>query len=86
MQSRADQIARETRYLREFQQKADTIGHLIVNTDLQWIDIAIQVEQLREEAMRLWPEKKMLFDLIYTSRFQRLWEQWRETPWGTVVR
>ena len=77
MESRADQIARENRYLREFQQKADDIGHLIVNTDLPWIDIAIQNEQLRKEAIRLWPEKQGLFDLIYTSRFKRLWEQWR---------
>ena len=77
MESRADQIERETRNLRLFQQKADAISHLIVNTDLPWIDVAIQIERLREEALRLWPQKSYLFDLIYVSRFQRLGDQWR---------
>jgi hypothetical protein len=80
MESRADQIDRETKCLRSFQQKADAISHLIVNTDLPWIDVAIQIEQLREEAARLWLLKSELFDLIYVNRFKRLWEQWREGP------
>lgn len=80
MESRADQIDRETRYLQLFQQKADAISHLILNTDLPWIDIAIQIEHLRNEALRLWPQKSELFDLIYVSRFKRLWEQWRPEP------
>ena len=77
MESRADQIERETRCLRLFQQKADAISHLIVNTDLPWIDVGIQIERLREEALRLWPQKSELFNMIYVSRFQRLWDQWR---------
>jgi hypothetical protein len=78
MESRADQIERETKCLRLFQQQADAISHLIVNTDLPWIDVAIQIERLREEALSLWPRKSYLFDLIYVSRFQRLWVQWRQ--------
>ena len=78
MESRADQIERETRDLRWFQQQADAISHLIVNTDLPWVDVTIQIERLREEASRLWPQKSYLFDLIYVSRFQRLGEQWRQ--------
>ena len=77
MESRADQIARETRCLRSFQLQADAISHLIVNTDLPWIDVSIQIERLREEAVRLWPQKSELFDLIYRSRFDRLQAQWR---------
>ena len=77
MESRGDQIERETRCLRLFQQKADAISHLIVNTDLPWIDVGIQIERLREAALRLWPQKSELFNMIYVSRFQRLWEQWQ---------
>ena len=77
MESRADQIAREDRYLRAFQSKADEIGRLIVNTDLPWVDIAIQIERLRWEAKRIFPQKRALFEMIYERRFERLRRQWR---------
>jgi len=80
MESRADQIDRETRYLRAFQYKADDISRLILNTDLPWIDIEIQIEKLRRRAESLFPRKKELFELVYVSRFRRLWEQWRDPP------
>ncbi len=80
MESRQDQILRENRYLRAFQQQADEISHLIVNTDLPWVDIAIQIDRLRAEAARLFPLKMTLFEWIYMSRFQRLWTQWRDRP------
>jgi len=77
MESRADQIERETRWLRGFQRQADDISRLILNTDLPWVDVAIEIEKLRIEAQRLFPRKLYLFEMIYVSRFQRLWEQWR---------
>ena len=82
MESREDQIERETRALRAFQRKADDISRLIIDTDLPWVDIAIHIETLRREADRLYPLKKDLFNLVYVSRFKRLWAQWRggETP------
>ena len=76
-ESRADQIARETRVLRTFQEQADGISRLILNTDLPWIDIEIQIGHLRQEAERLFPCKLDLFERVYVSRFVRLWEQWR---------
>lgn len=76
-ESRADQIARETRHLRSFQRKADAISRLILNTDMPWVDIAIRIDRLREEALRGWPRKEWLFDLVYRKRFERLWDQWR---------
>ncbi|MBM3888670.1 MAG: hypothetical protein FJ388_06035 [Verrucomicrobia bacterium] len=79
MESRADQIERETRYLRAFQRKADELSRLILNTDLPWVDIAIQIEHLRREAERLFPLKMDLFEMVYVSRFRRLWRQWRQT-------
>lgn len=77
MESRADQIERETRYLREFQRRADEISRLILGTALPWIDIEIQIEKLRWEAERLFPRRQRLFEMIYVSRYRRLWEQWR---------
>lgn len=77
METREDQIRRETSNLAAFQRLADDISRLIVSTDLPWVDIEIQIERLRAEAQRLFPLKKYLFDLIYVSRFRRLWQQWR---------
>jgi len=77
MESRGDQIKRESRTLRSFESKADEVSRLILNTDLPWVDIAIQIEKLRGEAERLFPLKMDLFDLIYISRYHRLWDQWR---------
>lgn len=80
MESRADQIERETRNLKAFQREADNISRLILNTDLPWIDIQIEIEKLRREAKRLFPQKMELFDMIYVNRFKRLWQQWHSTP------
>lgn len=80
MESREDQIERETRALQAFQRKADDISRLIIDTDLPWVDIAIRIEELRREADRLFPLKKNLFDMVYVSRFRRLWTQWRGDP------
>jgi hypothetical protein len=77
METREDQIRRESGNLRAFQDLADDISRLIVSTDLPWVDIQIEIEKLRTEANRLFPLKKYLFDLIYVSRFKRLWQQWR---------
>ena len=77
METRQDQIERETRYLCTFQRQADDISRMILNTDLPWIDIELQIANLRREAERLFPLKMDLFDLIYINRFKRLWEQWR---------
>lgn len=67
----------ETLQLRKFQCKADTISTLIINTALPWVDIAIQIQKLRQEAEVLFPDKMSLFEMIYISRFKRLWQQWR---------
>jgi hypothetical protein len=70
-------LQNETLVLREFQRKADEISFLIINSDLPWVDIAIQIQKLREEAELLFPDKMYLFEMIYISRFTRLWQQWR---------
>ncbi len=77
METRADQIERETRYLRDFQSCADDVSRLIVDTDLPWVDIEVQIESLRARAEHLFPLKMNLFNLIYVNRFRRFWQQWR---------
>ena len=50
---------------------------LILNSDLEWIDIAIQIGQMRDRCEAEAPEKMELFEAIYVARFNRLWDQWR---------
>ena len=83
MITREMQIEGETQRLRSFQLRADEIADLIVNSDLPWVDVAIRIEGLRAEAARLFPLKLDLFEMIYVSRFRRLWEQWRTSPSAT---
>jgi len=60
----------------EIKSKADKISNLILYSDLDFVDIAIEVENLREELKQEAPEYIDLFEMIYVSRFTRLWEQW----------
>ncbi len=62
----------------ELQRRADRITSLILFSDLPWVDIAIEIQNLREWCEEHDSEKVDLFDYIYLSRFQRLWEQWRQ--------
>jgi len=68
----------------ELQLGADRITNLILHTELEWIDILIEIDSLRERCRDRAPEKLPLFEAIYVSRFSRLWEQWRlegDTSW-----
>ncbi len=64
--------------LATFQRKADRIAFLIVASDYERVDVEIEKAELREECARLFPGKLDLYDMIYESRFRRLWEQFRE--------
>jgi hypothetical protein len=57
---------------------ADRISSLILYSDYPWVDIAIEIEKLREMVAEEFPDKMELFEHLYVSRFERLWEQWRE--------
>jgi hypothetical protein len=78
METREQQIERENTMLRRLRFMADDIAHLIVNTDLPWVDIAIQIEHFREVVHKFYPTKDHLFDWIYMTRFQHLWKDWRQ--------
>ncbi len=59
----------------ELKRGAAEICSLLVNTDYPEVDIAIMRNRLRERCEELFPDRMDLFDMIYESRFDRLWEQ-----------
>jgi hypothetical protein len=68
------------------QRRADRLCHLIMTLELEWVDVAIQIEGLRDFVRERSPGKLQAFALIYEPRFHRFWEQWRprrdpEEPW-----
>ena len=67
------------REYKDFQWRADTICILIVTSDLPEIDIEIEKNKLRAEVEEKWPDKLRLYEMIFESRFDRLWKQWRST-------
>ena len=64
--------------MREVQRMARWVCVLILDTDLPAIDIEIEKNKVRERCLELYPDREDLYDMIYESRFQRLWEQFRE--------
>ena len=57
---------------------ADRVCVLILSSDLPAIDIEIEKNKVRQFCIELFPGREQLYDMIYESRFQRLWEQFRE--------
>ena len=58
--------------------RAERICTLILSTDLPEVDILIERQKLRELCEELFPGQEELFEMIYESRFDRLWEQFRD--------
>jgi hypothetical protein len=63
---------------RELAGMADRVCQLILLSDLPDVDVAIEKEKVRARCEELFPDRMDLYEMIYESRFQRLWEQWRE--------
>ena len=63
--------------LRELQRMADHVCVLILSSDLPAIDIEIEKGKVRERCLELYPDSEELYEMIYESRFQRLWDQFR---------
>ncbi len=57
--------------------RSNRICNLILHSDMQWVDIAIEIEKMRQFVEEEAPQKIELFEGLYVSRFQRLWDQWR---------
>jgi hypothetical protein len=67
--------------MRDLQRMADRICVLILGSDLPAIDIEIEKNEVRERCLELYPDREELYEMIYESRFQRLWDQFRgESP------
>jgi hypothetical protein len=63
--------------MRELQRMADRVCVLILCSDLPTIDIEIEKNKVREQCLELYPDREQLYEMVYESRFQRLWDQFR---------
>ncbi len=67
----------EQQAYRAMQREADRICSLIVASDYPAIGVVIEVGKLREFAEQHFPGREVLFEMVYGSRFRRLWRQFR---------
>jgi hypothetical protein len=74
---RAEVVAEERR-VTELGRAADHLCYLIVATDTPRVDVDIQRANLRRRVKKLFPDRMDLYEMVYESRFRRLWEQFRE--------
>jgi hypothetical protein len=63
--------------MQEVQRMADHVCVLILSSDLPAIDIEIEKNKVRQRCIELYPDREQLYEMIYESRFQRLWDQFR---------
>jgi len=56
---------------------ADRVSSMIVTSTYSDLECALAERELRMECLSLLPDRMALYDLIYTSRFRRLREQFR---------
>ena len=64
-------------HAKEIQHDAQLICQMILNPECAEVDIEIAKEQLEEKVKKLFPDKINTYKMIYESRFDRLWEQFR---------
>lgn len=81
-QGEREALARQK--MAELQRMAERIYVLILDTDYPWIDVEIEKGKVRERCEELFPGRVDLYEMVYESRFQRLWEQWRQEGEGTT--
>ena len=68
--------------MRDLQRMADRVCVLILSSDLPAIDIEIEKNKVRELCLELYPDREQLYEMVYESRFQRLWDQFRDEEMG----
>jgi hypothetical protein len=68
----------EEQNIGEIRHLADRIAYLITATDYPRVDIEIEKKKARRRVEKLFPDRVYLFDMIFESRFKRLWEQFRK--------
>ncbi len=57
--------------------ESDRIANMILHADLDWIDVEIMIERLRDRVATEFPDKMELFEHLLVARFRRLWRDWR---------
>ena len=77
LSARLSAVCAEDAHVRQLQAQADRICEMIVSGEVPHVDIEIQQANLREAVARVFPDKLALYQLIYESRFRRLWQQFR---------
>ena len=75
--ARLHALCAEDDAVRDLQRQADRICEMIISGEVPQIDIEIRQAALREAVARMFPDKQMLYQLVYESRFRRLWQQFR---------
>ncbi|KPL05623.1 hypothetical protein AMJ85_11575 [candidate division BRC1 bacterium SM23_51] len=55
---------------------SDQICSRILHEDIDWIDIQIEIEKMRDLVRQHSPERLDVFERVYEARFRRLWDQW----------
>jgi hypothetical protein len=60
------------------QRHADRVASMIVTSSCSDLDCALAERELRMECLVLLPDRMELYDWVYTARFRRLREQFRD--------
>jgi hypothetical protein len=71
-------LLEEEENIREITRMAELVSFLIVATDCPKVDIEIKRAELKRRCRALFPDKMHVYEMIYASRFNRLWEQFRQ--------
>jgi hypothetical protein len=50
---------------------------MILSSEWDDIEVVLERERVRALAATLFPDRMELYDMVYESRFDRLWEQFR---------
>lgn len=67
-----DEVKEEDRKIRHLRQMVDFTSILIIQSDMDIEEARQHVAALRDFALRLFPGKSEVFDMVYGSRLKRL--------------
>jgi hypothetical protein len=71
--------ARDRERMDAIRRRADRIASMILYSDMPRIDIDIAIGRFRDDVLETFPDKAELFEALYANRFDRLWNQFRES-------
>lgn len=72
LSSSKENLGEEDRRVRYLARLADIVCTLIARGNLSLLEVCRLMQIAREEAVRLFPDKEAVFDLVYQRRFARL--------------